>query len=70
MVIAFMNNNKEDAIYDCKGIVECSKTALDNHLNLWLNTTDELGGNDALYLLTLKEIQAKCGTQNCLLKEI
>lgn len=64
-----MIKSREDAIYDCKGILECSKTALDNHLNLWLNTTDELGEDDALYLLTLKEIQAKLGTQNCLLKE-
>lgn len=66
-----MNKNREDAIYDCKAILEYSETALYTHFSIWNNTTDVLDENDALYALTLKEIAHKLGTTECLLtKEI
>lgn len=66
-----MNNNREDAIYDCKAILEYSETALHAHFSIWNNTTDVLDENDRLYALTLKEIAHKLGTTECLLtKEV
>lgn len=62
-----MNKNREDAIYDCKAILEYSETALHAHFSIWNNTTDDLDENDTLYTLTLKEIAHKLGTRECLL---
>lgn len=64
-----MNKNREDAIYDCKAILEYSETALHSHFSIWNNTTDILDENDAFYSLTLKEIAHKLGTTECLLTE-
>lgn len=64
-----MIGNREDAIYDCKSILEYSETALHAHFSIWNNTTDVLDENDALYSLTLKEIEAKLHTTECLLKD-
>ncbi len=69
-----MNDNRHQAISDCKYALSLSEISLDGHFRLWLNLkeNEEYVGwtqDDQEYLLTLQEIQAKLHTNECLLRE-
>ncbi len=76
-----MNDNRHTAIQDCKYALSLSETALQQHIDLWLNLrqneirlkvehgSDIWSQADEEYALTLQEIQAKLHTNECLLKE-
>ncbi len=68
-----MNDNRHQAISDCKYALSLSETALQQHLYYWLHVTTEssipLYEEDQEYMLTLKEIQDKLQTNECLLKQ-
>lgn len=60
---------QEQAISDCRYANSLSKTALDSHINIWLNSQEEMTEDDGEYLHTLKEIQSKLYTNECLISE-
>ena len=60
---------QEQAISDCRYANSLSKTALDSHINIWLNSQEGVAEDDKEYLLTLKEIQSKLYTNECLISE-
>lgn len=76
-----MNDNRHQATSDCKYALSLSETALQQHIDLWLNLrenemrlkaehgSDIWSDDDEEYVLTLHEIQAKLHTNECLLKE-
>ncbi len=64
-----MNDNRHAAISDCKYALSLSETALQQHLNVWLEDECIQPASDQEYLLILKEIQANLYTNECLLKE-
>ena len=60
---------QEQALSDCKYALSLSKTALDIHINIWLSSQEEMTEDDKQYLLTLKEINSKLYTNECLISE-
>lgn len=70
-----MNTNRQDAIHDAKYILSLSETAFQQYLVHWRAVCEDdigevpLTDDDREYLLTLKEIAAKFGTPECLLRE-
>ena len=60
---------QEQALSDCKYALSLSKTALDIHFNIWLSSQEEMTEDDKQYLLTLKEINSKLYTNECLISE-
>ena len=60
---------QEQALSDCKYALSLSKTALDSHINTWLNSQEDMTEDDKEYLLTLREIQSKLYTNECLISE-
>ncbi len=70
-----MNDNRHQAISDCRYALSLSETALREHIINWTCAAysdfneGEMSQDDQEYLLTLKEIQAKLYTNECLLKE-
>lgn len=60
---------QEQAFSDCKYALSLSKTALDSHINIWLNSQEDMTEDDKEYLLALKEIQSKLYTNECLIGE-
>ena len=61
--------SRGQAISDCKYAISLSKTALDSHVNIWLSSQEEMTEDDAEYVHTLKEIQSKLYTNECLIGE-
>jgi len=64
-----MNDNRHQAICDCKYALSLSETALQQHLNVWFEDQYIQSVSDQEYFLTLQEIQAKLHTNECLLKK-
>lgn len=76
-----MNDNRHQAISDCKYALSLSEIALKQHIDLWTNLrqneirlkvehgSDIWSEDDEEYALALQEIQAKLHTNECLLKE-
>lgn len=60
---------KEECLSDCRYALNLSKTALDSHINIWLNSQEDMTEDDAEYVHTLKEIQSKLYTNECLISE-
>ncbi len=60
---------QEQAISDCRYANSLSKTALDSHINIWLSSQEEMTEDDGEYLHTLKEINSKLYTNECLISE-
>lgn len=60
---------QEECLSDCKYALSLSKTALDSHINIWLNSQEEMAEEGGEYLHALKEIQSKLYTNECLISE-
>jgi len=62
---------RELALQDCKYALSLSETALDQHLDIWLNCPavyiEAFDEEDEQYLLTLQEIKASLYTDECLI---
>lgn len=70
-----MNDNRYQAISDCKYALSLSETAFNQHILNWTCkaysdfSEGEMLQEDQEYLLTLKEIQDKLHTDQCLLTQ-
>lgn len=64
-----MSDIRAQAIADCKYGLSLGNTTLRSHIGIWLLPfADNADADDTEYQATIKEINGKLGTEQCLLK--